>query len=402
MNIGMVDNFDSRSGVFDWLLGRQGANWTVSHRFAREYAGMSLRGLIWTAPQGYLLERLGFGWEYSLSGSMMGLVYYVGAHTDVSTIHDGNFLEFFSTGIAASEVYWGWWMWFVLSIVCLSQLVRRARIWVYKKNPYLGIKPFSMWEIIKYLSLNRSLFRFMYDFFMCVLNLVYCCSLVFYAIIEQSDIRNKAQTFFGLFTGILLLCFFQGWVWSILFLNWKLKRLAKKAQDLSEQDVIQSGSQPYTLRTSLIQPQTDGPRRSPGRFNDLDKYEASVAARNGETQPLLSWPFSHPDRISPTGERCNTLMLPEGNPSVSSHLHHVVQPATTSTAFLILWPNLETWVWLDVFVLIRRMIGLVSLLSTILTIVLTVVAVVWDWESPRFIQVPDNIFILNATLLSEL
>lgn len=42
---------------------------------------MSLRGLIWTAPQGYILQLLGFGWEYSLSGSLMGLFYFMGALT---------------------------------------------------------------------------------------------------------------------------------------------------------------------------------------------------------------------------------------------------------------------------------------------------------------------------------
>lgn len=398
MNIGMVDNLASRSGVFDWLLGRQGANWTVSHRFVREYVGMSWRGVVWTAPQGYLLEQLGFGWEYSLSGSLMALVYYMGAHTNISGIHDETFRVFFNRGIAASEVYWGWWMWFILCVVSLSQLVRRGRVCLFKKNPYQGIKPYSTWEVVKYLSLNRSPLRLFYDLFICLFNLILCCSLVFYAIVEQSDVRNKAQTFFGLFTAILTLCFSQGWVWNLQFLNWKLKRLKKKV-DENQQDphALSNDSHPHSLWKPL-QGQTDTSRKSPNRFNDLGKYEASVAARNGETQLLLSWPYSHPDRISPTGERCNTLILPEGNPSVSCHLHHVFQSTGTSTAFLTVWLSLESWVWLDIFVLVRRLIGLVSLLSVVLTLVLTVVAVVWDFKSPRFVSEPTNIFVLNATL----
>ncbi len=395
MGIGMVDNVASRSGVFDWIVGRQGANWTMGHRFVREYAGMSLRGLIWTAPHGYVLERLGFGWEYSLSGSLMGLVYYVGSNTDTSGLPNQ---AFFNHGTAAAEVYWGWWMWFMLSMVSLSQLVRRGQVWVYKKNPYLGTRPYSSWENIKYLSLNRPIFRLSYEFFMFVFNFILCSSLIFYSLIEQTDIRNKAQTFFGLFTGVLMLCFSQGWVWSLLFLNIQLKRLAKKARNSPEQEHLQNGnSQTYDIRKSLSPSLSTGYQRNPSHGNNLDRYETTAAVISGETQPLLSWPYSHPDRVSPTGERINTLKLPEGNPSVSRHAHHVIQSPSIATAFLILWPSVNKWLWLDVFVLMRRLIGLASFLSTLLTIVLTAIAIVWDIESPRFMHVPSSIFVVNLT-----
>ena len=70
----------SRLGVFDWVLGRPTAAeaWVYNRRFVREFTGMSLRGLLWTVPAGYLLYLLGFGWQYSLSGSQMGLYYYLG------------------------------------------------------------------------------------------------------------------------------------------------------------------------------------------------------------------------------------------------------------------------------------------------------------------------------------
>lgn len=393
MGIGTVDNVGSRSGVFDWILGRQEANWTMSQRFIREYAGMSLRGLIWTVPQGYLLERFGFGWEYSLSGSLMGLVYYVGAQTDTSALpHQA----FFVQGIAAAEVYWGWWMWFVLSMVSLSQLVRRWQLWVYRKNPYLGLRPYSSWESIKYLSLNRPICRLSYEFFVCVFNIILCCSIMFYSLIEQTDVRNKAQTLFGVLTAVLLLCFSQGWVWSLLYLNLQLKKLAKKAKTSNKQEKnFANGSQPR----SSLNPSSDTVfRNTSSHVDNLDRYEATAAVVNGETQPLLSWPYSHPDRVSPTGERINTLKLPEGNPSVSKHVHHVMQPPATSTACLILWPSINKWLWLDVFVLMRRLIGLVSFLSTILTLVLTVIAVIWDIDSPRFVHVPSSIFVVNLTV----
>ncbi len=393
MGIGTVDNVGSRSGVFDWILGRQEANWTMGHRFVREYAGMSLRGLIWTTPQGYLLERLGFGWEYSLSGSLMGLVYYVGANTDTSGLpHQA----FFNTGTAAAEVYWGWWVWFVLSMVSISQLVRRGQVWVYKKNPYLGLRPNSSWEGIKYLSLNRPFCRLSYEFFVCVFNIILCGSIVFYSLIEQTDVRNKAQTFFGVLTAVLLLCFSQGWVWSVLYLNVQLKRLAMKTKMSPEKKQFQAGSSEPYVRNSL-NPSSDTVFR-PNHGNDLDRYEATAAVMNGETQPLLSWPYSHPDRVSPTGERISSLKLPEGNPSVSRHVHNVMQSSATTTACLILWPSIDKWLWLDVFVFTRRLIGLVSLLSTVLTLVLTLIAVIWDIESPRFVHTPSSIFVVNLTV----
>ncbi len=52
-----------RSGVFDWILGREGDGWTFGHRWARSAAGMGLRGLLWTLPAGYYLFDYGYAVE---------------------------------------------------------------------------------------------------------------------------------------------------------------------------------------------------------------------------------------------------------------------------------------------------------------------------------------------------
>lgn len=388
----------------DWLIGRQGKNWTVNQRFIREYAGLSLQGLIWTAPQGYLLEYLGFGWEFSLSGSLMGMAYYVGSQFNLTSLKS----TFLNNNVALSEFLWGWFIWFVLSIVALSQLVRRARCRIHKRNPYLGFKPYSQWEIIKYESLNRVPFRIVYELFMVVLNLLYCCSVTFYELVEQRDLSNKGQIFFGLFMAVLCLTFVQGWSWGRRYLHWQLRRISKSMKRFSGRAATVTGTSPTR------QPGSSTPRanlrggqltRSRNKNNDsLQKSNAINRANKeyttsvlDENEPLLAWPYSHPDRLSPIGDSPassggnNRLQLPEGDiehgmiPS-----SYNVQEASTSTALLILWQKIEKWIWMDMFVWIRRLLGIISLMNVVLLVVLVFIATAQGWNNPRFMQECGN------------
>lgn len=356
---------------------------------------MSVRGLLWTAPQGYLLEHLGFGWEYSLSGSLMGMIYYVGSQANLT----GWTSKYLDSNIALSETLWGWFVWFVLSTVALSQLVRKARLWIHKRNPYLGFKPFSTWEVLKYDSLNRSPIRITYEVLMIILNIFYCCSLVFYSLVEQKDIQNKAQTFFGLFTAVLCLTLTQGWRWATYYVHWQLRRISKQ---LRRRSAAMSPTSPppaiigATPKLSLRR----GPlSRTKAKHEPLQKAVARAndgfmeyGAMRKENEPLLTWPYSHPDRLSPAnGEPMslnpnngNRLQLPEGEPEQGLSFH--LQPASTSTAFLILWQNLEKWVWMDVFVWIRRILGIIFLLNTVLLTLVVVGATIQGWHNPRYMQ----------------
>lgn len=376
---------NSRTGIFDWLVGRQEKNWTINWNgdynhvhlctqcFVRDYPAMSLRGLIWTAPQGYILQQLGFGWEYSLSGSLMGLFYFMGALTP--PIHNISFLEpLFQGGTANAEVYWGWWIWFVIITSCLSQLVRRMRIWIFSKNQHLGFKPFSVWENLKYASLNRSAIRALYELFMFALIVVLSCSVVFYSLVDQMDVRNKGQTFFGLFTAVLCLTFSQAWVWSKLYLLWQQQKFLKKLKKIYAQHR-----------------QRNTGRHSPS-IGDLDQLE-NVNTRSNETTHLLAWPFSHPDRSAndrlhgqaPSEGRLDAAQLEQYETGAFMQ-HATIEPATNTTAFLILWPSIEKWLWMDIFIWIRRCIGVISLLGTGVTVALAAFATVQDWNNPRFMQ----------------
>ena len=377
------------------MIGRQGENWTVNQRFIREYAGLSVQGLIWTAPQGYLLEHFGFGWEYSLSGSLMGLVYYVGTQVNITSLKS----TFLDCNVALSELLWGSYIWFVLSTVSLSQLVRRARCVIHKRNPYLGYKPFSKREILKYESLNRIPFRVMYELFMLLLNLLYCCSLIFYELVEQREMQKKGQVFFGLFTAVLCLTFTQGWSWSMRYLHWHLKRITKAIQrsnfKTSQTSSSVSGPRPpgnSTPKTNLRGGQLTRERNKNEALQKAAARAKDYGTVTNENEPLLTWPYSHPDRLSPTDEgdtingANNRLQLPEGEFEHETMTYNNIQRTSPSTAVLVLWQNIEKWVWMDIFVWIRRFFGIISLLNVLLLIAVVVTATVQGWDSPRFMQ----------------
>lgn len=332
----------SRSGVFDWLLGRQpNTLWSYQWRFIREYSGMSLRGLVWTGPPGYALQQLGFGWEFSLSGSLMGLWYFLGAKTPVS--HKTAFGGIFDSGIAYAEFYYGWWMWFVLCISALSGLVHRIRVWIHARDTHCGYDPFSKSQTLLYLSLNRCATRLSYEAAMVLFEAMLCCAVVFYALVEQEDTRNKGQTFFGLFTSCLFLGLAQSCVWSAAC----TKRWMKKA------GLVLCGRQPNP--------------------------PASEDTAPGETQPLL--PGVDP---SLQVNRSNTLFLPEGSSSLG-HAARSYSPSPTLSSLVRRWCVLERYVWMDVFVVLRRAVGVVILLSVSSVVVTTILAVWHGWGTDRFL-----------------
>ena len=383
----------SRTGYLDWLVGRQGQNWTIDQRFIREYVGMSLRGLLWTAPQGYILEHLGFGWEYSLSGSLMGMVYYVGTQTNLTGLKS----MYLDSNIALSELLWGCYVWYVVSIVSISQVVRRGRFWMHRRNPYLGYKPFSTWEVLKYDSLNRSPFRVVYEILMIMLNLLYCCSLVFYALVEQKDLQNKGQTFFGLFTAVLCLTVTQGWRLSTYYFQWQLRKISKALHRRAAATANPPSAVGVATPKSSIRRGQLSRNKGKLKYEPLQKAVARTnegfkeyGSAQNESEPLLAWPYSHPDRLSPTGEVGNVnpsntrLQLPEGEPELGPMYYF--QPASTSTALLILWQNVEKWVWMDIFVWIRRFLGIIFILNLALLTVMVVVATIQGWDNPRFMQ----------------
>ena len=377
------------------MLGRQEVDWNFTHRFVREYTGMSLRGLVWTAPQGFALQQLGFGWQYSLSGSLMSIVYFAGGR---SHIPKGKPLsDYFDGAIPFSEFYWGTFIWFVLIISCLTQIVYRMRKWVFSQSPTNTLDPNKRFEVFKYESLNHNITSLLYNIFFAVFWLILAASTCFYSLVVQKDLDNKGQTFFGLFVAVLALTIFLTWTWSYAYAQRILKKHRKQNLKLSP---------PIN-------------RRIPARINEVDYFEQrSIPGffEPSETDRLLPWPYSHPDKGFATDSRShrsenpNPLGFNSGSPAMprsSSPLHHthVVPKKPLPPAFNCIvksWMFIENWVYIDIFVLIRHSIGLLSLVSVFTTITLCCISVAWDSHSPTFdpkYYVCVNESVWNNTML---
>ncbi|XP_019619809.1 PREDICTED: uncharacterized protein LOC109466526 [Branchiostoma belcheri] len=174
-----ITGYNSRSGVFDWALGRQMQNWSYPRRVVRDYTGMSLRGLVWTTPQGYVLYHLGLGWCPSASGALMGLVYFAGNHGNVTLCHHS----------ACSEYLWGFWVWLVLLTSSLYGAVTRARA------SYPDVHPESSLVPPPSSKLDSTFSKVVFELFHLVFGLILGCSICYYALVEQNDLKNKGQTF---------------------------------------------------------------------------------------------------------------------------------------------------------------------------------------------------------------
>lgn len=348
---------------------------------------MSLRGLVWTLPQGYALEQMGFGWEFSLTGSIMPFIYYIGSRTNTSHIHGHQMRHLMDGTIAISELVWGVWVWFVLIISSLSQTVRMSRIWLYKRNPSLGFKPFSACEKVKYETLDRSLLRGFYDGFVLVLTLLYCSTLVYYSLVKQSDKRDKGQTFFGLFTAVLFLVFSQAWMWGVRHQTFLRKRFAQKLRGRTRtnnaiyNETAGNGETPVAAEGTSSPPEVDHMSRLSLSSNEMNHCEGLANATDPNSSPrrsqgpMLSWPYSHPDRLSPMGEQRQQVL--ELSP------HACVARGST---FTVVWTVLEKYVWMDVFIYARRTIGIFSFIATIFAVMMTITGVFQGWNSPRFMQ----------------
>ena len=324
---------------------------------------------------------MGFGWQYSLIGCLMGLFYYLGGATARSSnIHNNSFFE---NNVGFSEFYWGTWIWLVLIVSSLSQLVYRVRKWVYTRSTISAQNPHEWIQVLKYASLNNFIVRLWYEATMIILLILFACSVVFYSLTVQADVKIKGQTFFGLFIGVMALTFFMGWTWSQAYLKWQMKK-AKNPQ-LARQSANRQSS-------------------SPPCINDIDRLEGGLppySARR-ETDPLLPWPYSHPDKAVLTHDsRCSPSHFPSSSRSntppavygsniqASSTIRNNRLPTNTQLsslelAIVLLWPSIEKWLWLDMFILMRHIIGFLTILCMLAVFFMTMVSTVFDIDSPRF------------------
>ena len=308
----------------------------------------------------------------------MGLIYYAGSHME-----DTYNTTFFDSTIAYSEYIWGVWVWFVLLITCITQLIHRSRKWMYSKSTSCGKNPYKRYNKLLYESLNYTVTDILYQLLMVLLWLALAASTVFYSLVIQPDTKNKGQTFFGLFMSVISLTFFGGWKWASVYTTRQLRRQAKN----------QTGTDRVAR---VVPPSIHG--RMEGNRSELD--------------PLLPWPYSHPDKVFMDRQKPPVYLYdaPRSSTPVSYGSYNRASPvsismssetrnrATLSTgalAYMLLCPSFEKWVWWDLFAILRHVIGFLSLLATVLTIVLSSIAFAMDLTSPRF---DSEYFVCNSTV----
>lgn len=100
------------SGPFDWLVGSVGSSWSFDWRWTRDLAGLSMHGVLQSAPVGLWLLLFGYGWEVLAAGALMGPCYLLGT---VCMTPAGAF----GAGLACGQLVWGTVFGLVLLWCCL-------------------------------------------------------------------------------------------------------------------------------------------------------------------------------------------------------------------------------------------------------------------------------------------
>eukprot|EP00049_Salpingoeca_infusionum_P019013 m.359753 g.359753 ORF g.359753 m.359753 type:complete len:402 (+) comp18708_c0_seq1:330-1535(+) len=195
-----VDNngFNSRSGFMDWILGRELEGFEWSRRWIRDFAGMGVRGLLWTLPSGYMLTWNGYHWGFAASGAMMPAIYslanylkneWTADNWEPLTCTNPPFSQDWAMekGIPMAEFLFGFWLWFCLAVGLMRRTPDTAAIKAVCTVPHKSIEFISL-------------------FFL----LIFLASVGYYASVTQDDKANWGQTLVGLIGASLVLLVAMG------------------------------------------------------------------------------------------------------------------------------------------------------------------------------------------------
>eukprot|EP00043_Microstomoeca_roanoka_P005120 m.53694 g.53694 ORF g.53694 m.53694 type:complete len:422 (+) comp12818_c0_seq2:152-1417(+) len=273
--------YNSRSGFLDWLVGRQLEGWAFSRRYIRDYAGMGMRGLMWTLPAGQILHRCGYGWQFSLSGAMMPVMYSIGfwKHTiwtadgwKPASCPDGSVSQdwAFSTGTPMSEFLFGTWFWLCLLVALLRRQPTRAQV-------------------------ARSRMPLWYEI-VCWINVVlFVASSCWYASVKQRDTKNWGQTLVGCVVSSLVLLV------SLIAYRRKLRKSGRQVLSIQSSFGYSSakrdsadvdGTQYHILGATSAEEDSDDDASDSD--SDISQYDADelpwgVIGRPGREQSVFKW-----------------------------------------------------------------------------------------------------------------
>lgn len=401
MSIG-DSNAETQSGVFDWLIGHTEDSWTHSRRVAHDFAGMSLRGLVWTAPSGYALYYMGYGWQYALSGGLMGFMYYLGSKT---SINSGTLSPDFGQGIPISEFYWGAWIWLVLVISSIARVTEHfLKKWEKGLDPGIAGVPRSSFKRTKLTTgkFHRRLAAIAFEAFHVLLNIIFAGSVCFYALVEQPDKQNKGQTFFGIYTASVFLIFAQAFIvgkaWTIQWLTSTQKKRQARSSDIRSRH---QESRPLNASSRIYQPgamSPGSPRRRPSASLIGDPFGHPAAS-------AYFSPLEHHDEEPPGYEtaRRGSQALPRRQSGSVLGVEPNIQRVDSSSSIgsddnvrttvnkhgLMLWDYVELLHIVTGW--IRNLLGLLGILGVLATILISFGVLIWNINAERFVD--ETVFV---------
>lgn len=365
--------------MFDWLIGHAQHHWTAEREFFRYFAGMSLRGLVWTAPSGYALYHMGYGWQFSLSGALMGSVYATAWHLPTT--------EGIQSGAPWAECIWGYWIWLVTLTSALAGLFEKLQ----KHSPHRRNNTLN--ACLSSYLLRRS-FAIAFEVWHALVSLIFIASTIYYSLVQQSDIRNKGQTFFGMFMSTVLLLGMQvvvvtaSWLsvkWNINVTN-EMYAVAVLTGNVSSQRqqtmhaLNASGRYgPRALSQGNVRYTPSAPYQSGGlpTQSELDETQPTVGGRDLFEPRLMDTTMAKGghDLQSPdeSSDDEDTFDFPLS--ILKDHFRYA------------LWHYVDACSYWRVFAAVRLFLGCVSMLACAATIYTTLVDFVWNIDNPRLLDV---------------
>ncbi|EGD75118.1 hypothetical protein PTSG_06773 [Salpingoeca rosetta] len=333
-SIGWSDTgYNSRSGFLDWLIGRELEGWDFSRRFIRDYAGMGMRGLMWTLPAGYVMHHEGYGWQFSLSGAVMPAIYAFGFRDhpiwtadgwQPLTCSDPPFSQdwAFSTGTPMSEFLFGTWFWMCLLVALLRRSPSRSQV-------------------------RRHRSSLLYEVLCWVVCIIFFVSSCWYASVKQDDKSNWGQTLVGcaLSTLVLLIA---------LVLEVRRRRCRRNAAGSEGVLLIQNTYGHTRVRKAYTGRDFEGGGGyEPLGTDDLhDAYFSSDDDDVDDDEDVIATTtaigvYKDPDAISTTSRQKRGREHP-------------------------------------LFVWFERFLGLLSVLSLLAILAFCLTALGWNWHTPRY------------------
>ncbi|XP_065192104.1 uncharacterized protein LOC135823184 [Sycon ciliatum] len=382
--------YPARSGVFDWLIGRQEQDWSTGRIFAHNFAGMALRGLAWTAPQGYILFHLGYGWQHAVSGALMSTVYALG-YVMPSAGH-------MTKGTNWSEYIWGYWIWAVGISASLASLMEQLKE-KYHKGPSK--------QTSSYLSvyiMNRSL-AILFEVWCAALSLVFICSTIWYSFVQQKDVRNKGQTFFGMFTVSTSMFVAQMLVYASIWLTrqkdidltYELRTVAILCRSplilrnrvyFSTRRFIRSVAAASRDRDAVGGSDAGAPYSngiSRGTSPNAEQHRTlpfESSAVSSSSRPAPAETFEADDSDSSEGGEIDWDEAFSTDTAGSPHVQYIIQVVPYKV-----WLLADEFLFTSLPAVLSLVLGVISLLACLITGSLVIVAAFWNLTAPRFLDV---------------